>query len=99
MASPTSNRCQITPPDQQPQLDNEENTYTHNFKGEFCRCGRTYDPETETEAMIQCIACEVCPPWIYITRIDGRIGTTRHASIYHLENSQKAMKKMTRLES
>jgi hypothetical protein len=73
----TGKRCKITPADQQPYLDNEENKYSHNFKGEFCRCGREYDPETETEAMIQCIACEVCPS--QKTSSDGRIGYTRHA--------------------
>lgn len=52
-------RCTLTSQDQAPQLENEENRYSHNFKGEFCRCGRDYDPETETEAMIHCIGCEV----------------------------------------
>lgn len=52
-------RCSLIAPDQQPQERNGENRYTHNFKGEFCRCGRDYDPETETEAMIHCIDCEV----------------------------------------
>ncbi|CAK9786946.1 hypothetical protein CC85DRAFT_286164 [Cutaneotrichosporon oleaginosum] len=62
MCSPSSSkrRCNIFPPDQQPQPPNEGNAgrYTHNFVGEFCRCGRDYDPETETEAMIHCIGCE-----------------------------------------
>jgi hypothetical protein len=31
--------------------------------------------------------------------VDGRIGITRHASIYDLENSQKEMKRMMRLGS
>lgn len=52
-------RCTIAPPTQPLQLENEENRYTHNFKAEFCRCGRLYDPEIETEAMIHCISCEV----------------------------------------
>ncbi|WWC61214.1 uncharacterized protein I303_103794 [Kwoniella dejecticola CBS 10117] len=51
-------RCQLYPPEAQPQEANEKNHYTHNFKGKFCRCGREYDAETETEAMICCIACE-----------------------------------------
>ncbi|KAG8853841.1 hypothetical protein FRB96_007981 [Tulasnella sp. 330] len=37
---------------------NEENTYGQNFQGRFCRCGRDYDPTTETEIMAQCVACE-----------------------------------------
>lgn len=54
-------RCNLVPPEQQPQPPNEGNAgrYTHNFRGEFCRCGRDYDPETEVEAMIHCIGCEV----------------------------------------
>lgn len=56
---PNTRRCTLAPSTQPLQLENEENRYTHNFKGEFCRCGRLYDPETETEAMIHCISCEV----------------------------------------
>jgi E3 ubiquitin-protein ligase UBR7 len=52
-------RCNLHPADQQPQSANENNVYSKNFKGEFCRCGRAYDPETEEEAMLNCIACEV----------------------------------------
>ncbi|KAG8935196.1 hypothetical protein FRC01_007429 [Tulasnella sp. 417] len=37
---------------------NAENQYNQNFRGDFCRCGRDYDPLTETETMIQCIGCE-----------------------------------------
>ncbi|KAI5981543.1 hypothetical protein EDD15DRAFT_2183017 [Pisolithus albus] len=38
--------------------ENTTNTYDHNFRGVFCRCSRTYDPETEQETMIQCLSCE-----------------------------------------
>lgn len=36
------------------------NKYDHNFDGQFCICerGKRYDPETETEDMYQCLACE-----------------------------------------
>lgn len=51
-------KCTLNPPDRQPQPANEGNRYSKNFKGEFCRCGRDYDPETEVEAMINCIGCE-----------------------------------------
>ncbi|KAG8930143.1 hypothetical protein FRC02_004582 [Tulasnella sp. 418] len=37
---------------------NTDNAYGQNFLGKFCRCGRDYDPTTETETMIQCLACE-----------------------------------------
>ncbi|KAF9465925.1 hypothetical protein BDZ94DRAFT_1343311 [Collybia nuda] len=38
--------------------ENTSNVYGQNFKGLFCRCGRPYDPKTERETMIQCLACE-----------------------------------------
>ena len=40
---------------------NVANHYGHNFRGLFCRCARPYDPKTELETMIQCLACEVVP--------------------------------------
>lgn len=52
-------KCTLNPPEQQPQQPNEENKYGPNYAGKFCRCGREYDAETETEAMLNCIACEV----------------------------------------
>ena len=52
-------RCTLNPPEAQPQPPNEENRYTRNFSGVFCRCGRDYDPETEVEAMLNCMGCEV----------------------------------------
>lgn len=44
-----------------PEVENEENKYGQNFNGAFCRCGRPYDAATESETMIQCVACEVSP--------------------------------------
>ncbi|KAK0495677.1 hypothetical protein EDD18DRAFT_1170331 [Armillaria luteobubalina] len=41
-----------------PEEENTTNHYGQNFKGVFCRCGRPYDPNTEKETMIQCLACE-----------------------------------------
>ncbi|KND04213.1 uncharacterized protein SPPG_01646 [Spizellomyces punctatus DAOM BR117] len=38
--------------------NNVENTYNHNFAGEFCYCNTPYDPETEEGTMYQCIICE-----------------------------------------
>ena len=39
---------------------NDENTYTRNFRGQFCHCvrGEHYDAETEEEEMYQCLVCE-----------------------------------------
>lgn len=48
---------------------NVENNYGQNFKGQFCRCGRSYDPHVERETMIQCLACEVCCTWFYRIRL------------------------------
>ncbi|RSH91250.1 hypothetical protein EHS25_009549 [Saitozyma podzolica] len=62
-------RCTLHPADQQPQSANEHNVYSKNFKGEFCRCGRAYDPETEEEAMLNCIACE---DWLHETCLNLR---------------------------
>jgi len=38
--------------------ENTQNQYGQNFRGVFCRCDRPYDPKTERETMIQCLACE-----------------------------------------
>lgn len=52
-------KCVLNGPETQPQLPNEKNRYSKNFQGKFCRCGRDYDPETEEEAMLCCLGCEV----------------------------------------
>ena len=61
VAGPSSKRrkCTLNPPEIQPAEANIENRYGRNFKGEFCRCGRVYNAETEQEAMVVCIGCEV----------------------------------------
>ncbi|KAF9240047.1 hypothetical protein BU15DRAFT_87777 [Melanogaster broomeanus] len=38
--------------------ENVTNEYGQNFRALFCRCSRPYDPKTEPETMIQCLACE-----------------------------------------
>lgn len=57
-AETSSHRCRLNDPSSQPQECNQENKYGPNYSGKFCRCGRDYDPETETEGMLNCIACE-----------------------------------------
>lgn len=32
---------------------NAQNEYDKNFRGEFCFCGKAYDPETESDTMLQ----------------------------------------------
>ncbi|WOO85488.1 Protein mlo2 [Vanrija pseudolonga] len=56
--SKSKRHCTLNPPHEQPQPPNETNRYTKNFAGKFCRCGRDYDPLTETEVMVNCLACE-----------------------------------------
>ncbi len=64
---------------------NADNSYGQNFKGMFCRCGRPYDPTTETETMLQCVICEVRNFVLRRSEIElhqhsrvSRIGTTNH---------------------
>ncbi|GAA5928754.1 uncharacterized protein JCM15063_003958 [Sporobolomyces koalae] len=52
--------CSISPRDDAPI--NAENKYDANFRGQFCFCGRPYDPHTETDSMYQCLECE---DWIH----------------------------------
>ncbi|KAF8306059.1 hypothetical protein DL93DRAFT_2028668, partial [Clavulina sp. PMI_390] len=40
------------------EAPNTTNIYGQNFRGEFCRCGKAYNAETEEETMIQCVSCE-----------------------------------------
>lgn len=50
------------PPSGNPKAElNTSNAYGPNFKRVFCRCGRPYDPHSEKETMVQCLACEVSP--------------------------------------
>lgn len=59
--------CQISNRADAPQ--NERNRYDHNFRGEFCWCGRPYDPHTEENDMIQCLVCE---DWCHEPCLMGR---------------------------
>ncbi|GAA5840252.1 hypothetical protein JCM3766R1_001437 [Sporobolomyces carnicolor] len=52
--------CSISPRDDAPF--NRENKYDANFRGQFCFCGQTYDPHSETDSMFQCLVCE---DWIH----------------------------------
>ena len=60
-------RCNLLAPESQPQPSNEGNSYNQTFSGKFCRCGKDYNPETESEAMLSCMICEVdyLPPPFY----------------------------------
>ncbi|MBW0495721.1 hypothetical protein O181_035436 [Austropuccinia psidii MF-1] len=57
-------KCQLNPismPDDELEYSAApSNKYDKNFDGHFCICerGKQYDPETETDDMYQCLACE-----------------------------------------
>ncbi|WVQ78008.1 hypothetical protein IAT38_000089 [Cryptococcus sp. DSM 104549] len=65
----TRRRCKLNAPELQPEDPNHDNVYSKNFEGKFCRCGRDYDAETETEAMLCCIGCE---DWLHETCLNLR---------------------------
>ncbi|WRT67041.1 uncharacterized protein IL334_004007 [Kwoniella shivajii] len=77
-------RCNLYPPESQPQEPNERNHYTQNFKGKFCRCDREYNAETETEAMICCIACE---DWFHESCLSLRLPSNISTRISDLEGN------------
>ncbi len=56
--SSQSHRCTLYP-SSEPLHPNSSNIYTKNYNGLFCRCGREYHAETESEVMICCLACQV----------------------------------------
>jgi hypothetical protein len=63
------------------EKENRENKYDHNFSSVFCRCGRPYDPKSERETMIQCLACEVRAHMTKSRQFvdcSRRIGSTSH---------------------
>lgn len=51
------NSCILSPKD---NTLNEDNIYTHNFAGRYCRCGLPYGSPSEIRAgpMYQCVMCE-----------------------------------------
>ncbi|KAJ3038302.1 putative E3 ubiquitin-protein ligase ubr7 [Rhizophlyctis rosea] len=48
---------------------NTENVYNDNFKGIFCFCRKLYEPESESDTMLECIFCE---DWFH-TRCIGEL--------------------------
>ncbi|GAA6002455.1 hypothetical protein JCM10207_001131 [Rhodosporidiobolus poonsookiae] len=59
--------CQLTGRTDAPP--NKNNHYDANFAGQFCFCGKPYDPQTETDTMIQCVVCE---DWVHWACLFGR---------------------------
>ncbi|KAL8196281.1 hypothetical protein R6Q57_025281 [Mikania cordata] len=45
-------------------IENEENSYNHNFKGNYCTCGRPY-PDPDVEEQVEMIQCCVCEDWFH----------------------------------
>ncbi len=82
-----------------PEEENATNHYGQNFKGVFCRCGRPYDPNTERETMIQCLACEVrleTSSYFKFGSAPDRIGSTSRAVISENGLTQKSPCQHTR---
>lgn len=48
------NSCHLQPDKDDVNINNE-NAYSHNFEGRYCRCDREYDP---SDIMTQCAMCE-----------------------------------------
>ncbi|GAA6027342.1 hypothetical protein JCM8097_002610 [Rhodosporidiobolus ruineniae] len=48
--------CSITGRQDAPA--NADNKYDREFHGEFCFCGKPYNPHEETDTMYQCVVCE-----------------------------------------
>ncbi|GAA6024884.1 hypothetical protein JCM8202_003768 [Rhodotorula sphaerocarpa] len=60
-------RCEISGRADAPR--NTRNRYDHNFRGDFCWCGRPYDPHVEENDMVQCVVCE---DWLHEPCLMGR---------------------------
>ncbi|KAK9059334.1 hypothetical protein SSX86_021954 [Deinandra increscens subsp. villosa] len=45
-------------------IENEENSYNHNFKGKYCTCGRPY-PDPDAEEQVEMIQCCLCEDWFH----------------------------------
>ena len=45
-------------------VENSENSYNHNFKGQYCTCGRPY-PDPDIEEQVEMIQCCVCEDWFH----------------------------------
>ncbi|KAL4565427.1 hypothetical protein LXL04_029521 [Taraxacum kok-saghyz] len=45
-------------------IENEENSYNHNFKGKYCTCSRPY-PDPEAEEQVEMIQCCICEDWFH----------------------------------
>ncbi|MFS7923729.1 putative chromatin regulator PHD family [Helianthus anomalus] len=45
-------------------IENEDNSYNHNFKGKYCTCGRPY-PDPDVEEQVEMIQCCMCEDWFH----------------------------------
>ncbi|KAK3016055.1 hypothetical protein RJ639_007542 [Escallonia herrerae] len=44
--------------------ENADNSYNHNFKGQYCTCGRLY-PDPDAEDQVEMIQCCICEDWFH----------------------------------
>lgn len=45
-------------------IENDKNSYNHNFKGQYCTCGRPY-PDPDAEEQMEMIQCCICEDWFH----------------------------------
>lgn len=62
--------CKLLP---SKDIENEENSYNHNFKGKYCTCGRPY-PDPDVEEQVEMIQCCICEDWFHEEHLG--LGTT-----------------------
>lgn len=53
--------CKLLP---SKDIENEENSYNHNFKGKYCTCGRPY-PDPDADEQVEMIQCCICEDWFH----------------------------------
>jgi E3 ubiquitin-protein ligase UBR7 len=46
------------------EVENTDNSYNHNFKGEYCTCDRLY-PDPNMEDQVEMIQCCICEDWFH----------------------------------
>ncbi|CAH1453581.1 unnamed protein product [Lactuca virosa] len=64
-------------------IENEENSYNHNFKGKYCTCGRPY-PDPDAEEQVEMIQCCICEDWFH----EEHLGLTNEVKIPRDEDGE-----------
>ncbi|XP_071686328.1 uncharacterized protein [Rutidosis leptorrhynchoides] len=53
--------CKLMP---SKDIENEDNSYNHNFKGKYCTCSYQY-PDPDVEEQVEMIQCCICEDWFH----------------------------------